>query len=674
MMRKIKFAILGFIVAVSLTGKVSFSQTNYLNTRISVSFSDITLEKALTTISEQGNFTFSYNSKNFDEQRLVSLQSENQSVAKTLDKLFDHSVKYKVVGTHVILNKKNPPKTTRSDTRPNEYIITGYIIDSQTGEKIQEATVYEIDGRVVALSNSKGYYSISIPSEKDVHGLSYSKRGYLDTVIMVEPAYQKSFTIYLNPNTAPLQKMESVNPKLENFHNRSIVDILVPNESKIISDNLSIHDNRDIQVSLVPFIGTNRKLSGSMDNSISINIIAGYSGGVNGFEIGGLVNITRRDVNGSQIAGFANLVGGNTNPFQMAGMFNLNGGSVTGTQIAGMSNVVLDTLNGIQLAGFNNTLHGYMNGVQLSGFNNVTTQNVDGIQLTGFANVAVKDVELGQVAGFANYCDNVNGGQAAGFVNIAKGVVNWGQIAGFANYGNSVKGLQLAGFANYSKAEITGGQIAGFGNYGKSGGKYQLSWAANIAEDSISGLQLSTFNYTKKVKGIQIGFINVADTIESGIQIGILSFASKGIQRFEVSTNELLMINARYLTGTKRFYNIINLGYDFNTYFSAGYGIGTQFELKKNLHINLELLSDVIWDKNSLSEPVANINKLTSKVDFSFGEHYSIFIGPSISVSDVNSDNGSFENIAPYSLYTYTSSDSQSKLWIGGVFGLSLTL
>ncbi len=674
MRRKIKFVVFGVIVAVFLTGKVSFSQTNYLNTRISVSFTDIPLEKALTAISEQGNFTFSYNSKNFDEQRLVSLQSENRSVAKTLDELFDHSVKYKVVGTHVILNKKNPPKSTLSDTRPNEYIITGYIIDSQTGEKIQEATIYEIDGRVVSLSNSNGYYSITVPSEKEVHGLSYSKHGYLDTVIMVEPAYKKSFNIYLNPNAAPLQKMESVNPKLEDFHNRPLVDILVPDESQIISDNLSIHDNRDIQVSLLPFIGTNRKLSGSMDNSISINIIAGYSGGVNGFEMGGLVNITRRDVNGSQIAGFANLVGGNTNPFQMAGMFNLNGGSVTGTQIAGMSNVVLDTLNGVQLAGFNNTLHGYMNGAQLSGFNNVTTQNVDGIQLTGYANVALKDVELGQIAGFANYCDNVNGGQAAGFANVAKGEVNWGQIAGFANYGNSVKGLQLAGFANYSKGEVTGGQIAGFGNYGKSGGKYQLSWAANIAEDSISGVQLSTFNYTKKVKGIQIGFINIADTIESGVQIGILSFASKGIQRLEVSTDELLMINARYLTGTKRFYNIIKIGYDFNTNVSAGYGIGTQLRFKKNMNVHLELQSDLLWDKSNSFKHMGNINKFTSKLDIQFGKDYSLFIGPAITWSDITSDTGNFKDIAPYSIYSHTSSDSQNKLWIGGVFGLSLTL
>jgi len=673
-----------------LSGYISIAQTNYLYKKISVSFTDTPLEKALAEISEKGGFTFSYNSKNFDEQRLVSIQSENKSVAKTLDNLFDNSVRYKVVGSHVILNKKNPPKQILAVNRPNEYIITGYIIDSQTGEKIQEATVYEVDGRVVALSNNEGYYSITVPYEKEVHGLSYSKKGYLDTIIMVEPAYKSNFNIYLDPNAAPLEKMETVHVKLEDMHNRPLVDILVPEESKIISDNLVIHDNRKLQVSLVPFIGTNRKLSGSVDNSISLNILAGYSGGVNGFEIGGLVNLTRRNVHGSQIAGVANLVGGDTNPFQLVGMFNLNGGSVTGTQIAGMSNVVLDTLNGVQLAGFNNTLHGYMNGVQLSGFNNVTTQNVDGIQLTGFANVAIKDVKLGQIGGFANYCDNVDGGQMAGFANVAKGDVNWGQAAGFANYGNSVKGFQVAGFANVSKNEVSGGQISGFANYGKTGGKYQLSGYANIAKEEINGIQLSTSNYAKKVKGYQIGLINVSDTVESGLPIGLFSFVKKGFHRFEVSTNDVFYISAAYKMGVRKLYNSIRLGYDFSENLAIGYGIGSQFKINNKFYFNLDLSSDFILETNSIDlqmstdltfesstyNYIGTLNKLNAYFDYNLTQHFSIFMGPSLNVSAMlkDDDTNLFPNIAPYSFYNETYSNTEIKIWVGGIFGASFTL
>ncbi|MFC2152380.1 hypothetical protein ACFLSE_07620 [Bacteroidota bacterium] len=661
------------IISMLLLNTVALSQANYLYNRITVSFTDIPLEKALEQISEKGGFTFSYNSKHFNEQELVSLNVQDKTIARTLNQLFDNSVRYKVVGSHVILNKKNPPEITTTD-RPNEYILTGYVIDSKTGQKIREATVYEVDGRVVSLSNSEGFYSLIFPAEKDVYGLSYSKNGYLDTVIMVEPAYKKNIDIYLNPEAFPLQKMESVHIKLEDVNNRQLVDIFVPEESKIISDNLIVHDSRKIQVSLVPYIGTNRKISGSVDNAISLNVLAGYSGGVNGFEVGGLLNIVRRDVNGSQIAGMVNLVGGNTNPFQLAGMFNLNGGSVTGTQIAGMSNVVLDTLNGVQIAGFNNTLHGYMNGVQISGFNNITTQNADGVQLTGFANVALKDVKLGQISGFANYCQNVDGGQLTGFANVATGNVNWGQFAGFANYGNSVKGIQAAGFANISQNEVTGGQLAGFANYGKTGGEFQLAGFGNIALEEMTGVQLAGyFNYAKKVNGYQIAIFNVTDTVESGLPIGIFSYVNKGFHRFEVSVSEGF-VNTIYKSGLKKFYNSVRMGYGYTKFVYAGYGIGTQANIGKRMNLNFDLSSDFIFDVSNSFNYAGNINKLTPSVDFNLGKHFSLYVGPSLNVSNVSSNNSSFTNLAPYSFYNETFSNTQIKMWVGGVLGASFTL
>lgn len=671
----------------------AISQTNYLHKRITISFNDIPLEKALVQISDKGGFTFSYNTKHFDEQKLVSLNIENKTISRSLNQLFDNSVKYKVIGSHIVLTKKDQSQNLRSKNPSNEYKITGYIIDSQTGEKIQKATIYEINGRTVSLSNSEGYFSLTIPEETNFQGISYSKQGYLDTVIMVEPNYNSDYNIYLNPKEIKLNKLEtkSVNVKLEDIHNRTLVDILVPEESKTISDNLTIHDSKRVQISLIPYIGTNRELSGSVDNAISFNVLAGYSGGVNGFELGGLLNIVRRDVHGSQIAGVANLVGGNTGPFQLAGTFNLNGGSVTGTQIAGMSNVVLDTLNGIQIAGFNNTLHGYMNGVQLSGFNNLTTQNVDGIQLTGFANVALKDVKLGQVSGFANYCDNVDGGQITGFANVAKGSVNWGQLAGFANYGNSIKGFQVAGFANASENDVEGGQIAGFANYGRTKSKFQLAGFGNIALEETDGVQLAAyFNYAKKVNGIQIALFNISDTIESGMPIGLFSFVKKGFHRIELTANEVFYANVAYKLGVQKFYNSIRFGYDFSGLLGVGYGIGTQHNINEKFKFNLDLSSDLIIETNSINldlssdlslnnssyNIIGTLNKITTSFDYNLSKQLSVFAGPSISVSAISLDDAtnSFPNIAPYAFYNETFSNTQIKIWVGGIFGLSFTL
>lgn len=663
-----------FIISVLFINNTAIAQSNYLYRKINVSFSDVTLGKGLTKISDAGGFTFSYNSKNFDNSRLISLNAQNKTVVWSLNQIFDNTVKYKVVGSHVILIKKNPTKTFESNIIPNEYIISGYVIDSRTGQKIKEATIYEVNNRIVTISNSDGFYTLTVPANKDFQGLNYSKSGYLDTVIMVRPAYKNSVDIYLNPREIPLEKLESKYVKLEDFHRRPMVNILVPNESKIISDNLVIHDTKLAQVSLIPFIGTNRKLSGSVDNTLSLNVLAGYSGGVNGFEIGGLLNIVRRDVHGSQISGVANIVGGNTKPFQLAGFFNLNSGSVTGTQISGFSNVVLDTLNGVQLAGFNNTLHGYMNGVQISGFNNVTTQNVDGIQLTGFVNVAVKDVKLGQISGFANYCDNVNGGQISGFANYAKGDVNWGQLSGFANYGKSVKGMQISGFANISANEVAGGQLSGGFNYGESAEKYQISGFANIAKEEIEGFQLAGYlNYAKKVNGYQIALVNISDTIESGMPIGIFSFVKKGFHRIEIYTNEIFYLNAAYKLGVKKFYNTIRVGYNFSNNLYVGYGLGTQKALSKNFNLNLDFTSDVIFDSSSF-KALGDLDKISISFDYNFNQHISIYAGPTINLSRMEENNNNFPSIAPYSFYKETFSDTQAKMWVGGIFGLSFTL
>lgn len=671
-----KILFLFFLLLFTLFCKTSFSQTNFPYRKISVSFTNIPLDKALDQISNAGGFTFSYNSKNFNENELVSLDIKNKTVAKSLDKLFNNTVHYKVVGSHVILSKKNPQEIINTENGSKDYIMTGYIINSRTGEKIHEATIYEVDGRIVSLSDSAGFYSLTIPSDKEINGISFSKQGFVDTVIMVTPASKSNFNIYLKPAEISLEKIEphAVNIKMNDLHNRQIVTLLVPEESRIISDNLIIHDNRKVQVSLIPFIGTNRKLSGTTTNSFSFNVLAGYSGGVNGFEIGGLLNIDRRNVRGAQIGGIANIVGGNTGPFQMAGFFNLNSGSITGTQVAGFSNVVLDTLNGVQLAGFNNTLHGYMNGVQISGFNNTTTQNVDGFQLTGFANVALKNVELGQISGFANYCNDVNGGQITGFVNFAKGDVNWGQIAGFANYGKSVKGLQIAGFGNISVNEVSGGQIAGTINYGKTGGKFQISGYANIATEEIKGIQLTSYlNYAKKVNGWQIAVFNVSDTVESGLPIGVFSFVKKGFHRFDISVNEIFYLNTSYKLGVKKLYNAIRLGYDFSDYAYAGYGMGTQFRISNKWNFHLDLSSDFIFTTDNFDYS-GNLTKLVPTIDYFLGKHISFFVGPSLNISSLFSDSSnSFPSLTRYSFYSSENTNVKTEMWIGGTAGLSFT-
>ena len=96
---------------------------------------------------------------------------------------------------------------------------------------------------------------------------------------------------------------------------------------------------RKFQFSVVPFVGTNHKLSGNVINDFSVNLFGGYALGVKEFEIGRVLNISLGDVDGAQFAGIFNSVGGKMNKMQMAGILNMNRDSVNGYQFAGAINL-----------------------------------------------------------------------------------------------------------------------------------------------------------------------------------------------------------------------------------------------------------------------------------------------------------------------------------------------
>jgi hypothetical protein len=121
---------------------------------------------------------------------------------------------------------------------------------------------------------------------------------------------------------------------------------------------------RPVQSSFVPGLGTHGKIGAQVVNKFSLNILGGYTAGVNGLEIAGLFNIDQGDVRYTQIAG----------------LFNVVGGGMQGVQIAGLANTVKDTVRGLQLAGVSNYCGDRVQGMQLSGVANVAADSVRGLQ------------------------------------------------------------------------------------------------------------------------------------------------------------------------------------------------------------------------------------------------------------------------------------------------------
>ena len=171
---------------------------------------------------------------------------------------------------------------------------------------------------------------------------------------------------------------------------------------------------------------------------VSINVLAGRGGSLQGAEVGGLVNYKRYDVRGAQVAGLANIVGGRVEGAQAAGLVNVTNGPVEAVQVAGLANLGRGPARGIQLAGLGNRA-GSLVGVQLSGIANQSSGNVRGLQLSGIANVSEGWLRGAQVA-LVNVGNDVKGAQI-GLVNVAKRID--GLQLGLVNVASEQKGAPI---------------------------------------------------------------------------------------------------------------------------------------------------------------------------------------------------------------------------------------
>lgn len=184
-----------------------------------------------------------------------------------------------------------------------------------------------------------------------------------------------------------------------------------------ISVNLFAQNNESqktslFQASLAYPIGSNGLSSMDYSNKFSLNILYGLNGGLNGVEIGSILNYNKGDVRG----------------FQLSGVSNFNTGYSRGFLLSGVSTMCLDSASGLFI----------------SGVLNYTNQNLKGFQL---ATVNIANDISGFQLGVFNYARKLKGAQL-GVINILN---------------NGTEGLPIGLFSivknGYFELEFTGGEV-----------------------------------------------------------------------------------------------------------------------------------------------------------------------------------------------------------------------
>jgi hypothetical protein len=405
------------------------SAQSVLNKAISVNINALPLEKALQLISNKGNFYFSYNSNIIPKNKQVSYTANNKSIREVLDVILE--AKYECIeSNNYVILKLLPAKlvivTKQAVLEERLYAISGYVFEEETKMKISDASIFEKKQLALATTNNQGFFKIRLKSKYNKAALTISKEMYNDTTVEVSPRYNQTLNVSLIPSYrtyelttirpqdylidtsySTLLPGTSLKPSINRIGDTIEVEktraakFLLSTRQKIQSLNLkNFFTSRPYQVSFTPGLSSQGKLSAQVTNNISLNVLGGYTGGVNGVEVGGLFNINKRNVKYAQVAGLLNINGESMFGAQVAGLNNTVLGGVTGVHAAGISNIVRGQLNGVQVAGIYNHVSNTVKGIQVAGISNFAKEQVNGMQISGIGNIAYRQMNGMQVAAF----------------------------------------------------------------------------------------------------------------------------------------------------------------------------------------------------------------------------------------------------------------------------------
>ena len=587
-----------------------------LEARINLVVSNGTVEEGLNQLSEQVPCTFSYNAEAIPLDSVLTVNLINFSLEQAIYHILGAEVEIRKVGSILILRTKSVSKTKRK--KKEKYVITGQIIDRETGQVIESVAILQIDNVRSSLTNQQGNYNITVVASQKQVELAFRSHNFLDTIIIIAPYDGIELNLKMTPKDH-VTMMEMKLPTIETsgVEDLGIVRMLVSEESKLHTEEFADYTTKvPVQISLLPTIGTNRLVGGIAENKVSFNVLAGYNHSSDGIEVAGLINIVKHDVNGAQLAGLGNIVGGELNGIQASGFFNYNLGKVNGIQLAGFSNTVIDSLDGSQFSGFANLVHGHVRGAQIAGFVNISTKRSRSSQFAGFMNIAL---------------DTLRGVQAAGFMNIAF---------------DTLRGVQAAGFMNLSLGKMKGFQVAGF------------------------------LNVAKKLRGIQIAPFNFADSV-AGVTLGLFSIVLKGYHEFDLAYNSTSIYNLRFKSGTHHLYNILQAGGNFqsrqSTFYYFGYGLGTnQRIIKDRLFIDVDASASALKHNEAAPGQYHLWARLDAGLSFRIAGPLHIFIQATGNYLLANQDFAQLSEDIANKSQVFISGNNQINRWLGYQFGVRL--
>ena len=145
---------------------------------INIQVTSAPLSQVLTELSEKSNFQFSYSPKKIPLDQKISYEA-NKPLKEILDDLMLMTgLRYEYVEKQIVLKPIKKPK------RKVDQTIHGYIKDKSNGEALIGAYVVIKEVGIGTVSNTYGFYSITLPSGN--YEVAYSYIGFEEQVVTID--------------------------------------------------------------------------------------------------------------------------------------------------------------------------------------------------------------------------------------------------------------------------------------------------------------------------------------------------------------------------------------------------------------------------------------------------------------------------------------------------------
>ncbi len=149
------------------------------------------MAEALVQLGRTAGVPISFSNNILPKKKLITIQVKHTKVKTILTQMVDGTdVQFKAVGSQIVLFYKKRPKKT--------YIISGYIKDETSGERLVYANVYDKKSGRGTISNDYGFFSL--PLEEGKIELVSSYLGYNSRVHRFTLEKDASLSFALKPN------------------------------------------------------------------------------------------------------------------------------------------------------------------------------------------------------------------------------------------------------------------------------------------------------------------------------------------------------------------------------------------------------------------------------------------------------------------------------------------